>query len=214
MKPENTVPKADPVETELGKIHEVLVELVKQLVKDPDEANVESIHRGALVAYSIKAKKEDRAKVVGSQGRHIRALERIAKEAALRVKVNGESVQAHMEIDEQYFVPRGTTAPNMSEDMIKKYGEYKASRFKNVKTTLRKAVSLFVPGKVTVELTELGSMMIAEVSVSAEDYPLLHGKEEQFYYGPDGAIIGSIKCLFDGIAKNGGRVIKIAVKKI
>jgi hypothetical protein len=71
-----------------------------------------------------------------------------------------------------------------------------------------------VQGDVTITTKEVGTMVIAEVRIRAADYPLLYGKDATFDYGTDGHIIGAIKNFFDGVAKNHGRVIRIAVKKI
>jgi predicted RNA-binding protein YlqC (UPF0109 family) len=194
-------------ETELiDEIEDVVSDLIKSVVRNPDGAKVTKLHRGQLLALAIRVDQEDVRRVIGQRGKHFKAVETIVREAA---RVAG--LEGHVAIDEK-------SPPTSAVDQPKSFalGQYSAKKFKNVKELLRRSVMLVVANKSAVAVTEtpMATTTFLEIKVKKEDYPALYGKDAPFDYGTDGHIIGALKNFFDAIGKNNGRVIKIIVQQV
>jgi predicted RNA-binding protein YlqC (UPF0109 family) len=194
--------KPEPDTTAAESISEVLVDLLKGVVRDPDSVNVTTVTRGSLSAFVIKVKQDDVRRVVGQKGRHFRALEVIVREA-LRLR----GLDSHIAIDEKS--PPAVASKHKAHAL----GDYSAKRFRDVKDLLRRTASLFAENPVTVTALDLSTTRILEVKMKASDYPRFYGKDAEFETGTDGHILGAVKNFFDGIGKNNGRVIKIVVSQ-
>ena len=58
--------------------------LAKALVDNPDEVRIEPIDRGDSLVIEIRVAPEDMGKVIGKQGRIVRAIRTLTKAAAVR----------------------------------------------------------------------------------------------------------------------------------
>ena len=67
----------------------LLETLVKALVDDPDAIDIRQLQDGEWTKYEIRVAPEDTGKVIGKQGRTIRAVRQLVKAAAIR---SGERV--------------------------------------------------------------------------------------------------------------------------
>ena len=63
---------------------ELLTELARRLVDDPDAVRVEEIERDGAVVLQLHVAKDDVGKVIGRQGRIARALRTIVRAGAAR----------------------------------------------------------------------------------------------------------------------------------
>ena len=199
-------PEESEVESSLEEtnhLESVITDLVESIVGAPDQVAVTGHVVGALVTFSVKTKQDDVRRVIGQKGKHFKAINIIAAEAGRRF-----GMEAHVAIDEELPASPVPTVKGFA------LGGYNEKKFKGVEALLRRVISLFVTYDVTITTKEIGTTVMAEVRIRAADYPLLYGKNETFDYGTDGHIIGAIKNFFDGVAKNHGRVIRIAVKEI
>lgn len=189
----------------LSNIGEILDEIVKSVVKYPEKAGATMSEHGSLVAFVIKADKEDVRRVVGKSGKHIRALTQLANAMSRRY-----GKESHVMIDEKS--PPIAPAPNLAFT----YEEYDPVKFDRVRSLLHRIFNMLVIHRdaIAVVAGNVSTTTILEVNVKTEDYPLIYGPEADFDYGRDGLIIGSIKNIFDGIGKNHGRVIRLVVNKV
>lgn len=203
----NTEPKPIP---EIAEIQAVLLDLVKSAVTKPESARVSNAVVGNSVTFAIKTDPLDGGRVIGSKGKHFKALEVIVKESVRKLGPAPGAV-GHLSIDEKPFKAGGAAGEKISA-----LGDYSAKRFKNVPELLMRLVSVLVddPSKVDVTVTNLGLTSIMEVKVAAADYDAVYGKPVVFDLETDGHVIGSIKNLFDGIGKNNGKIIKLVVTPI
>lgn len=205
--PDMNLMTKEPDPTALAEdIEEILTDLVKNVVRNPDGVKVSSLVKGPLAAFVIKTDQEDVRRVVGQRGKHIRALQAIVTEAVRRY-----NLEAHVAIDEKTPQIPATAAPKAPV-----LGKYDPKRFRDVKDLLRRVVGLFVEHQKSLSVSEasISQTSIFEVKLKKEDYPSVYGRETQFDYGTDGIIIGSIKNIFDGIGKNNGRFIKIVFNQV
>lgn len=58
--------------------------MVKSLVDDPDQVQVEEIPNGRVIVYKLHVAPEDVGRVVGKEGRIINAMRTLLRVAALR----------------------------------------------------------------------------------------------------------------------------------
>ena len=65
-------------------IRELVEYVAKSLVSNPQEVQVEEVPSGRLTLYEIVAAEDDVGKIIGRQGKIIRALRTIAKASATR----------------------------------------------------------------------------------------------------------------------------------
>jgi uncharacterized protein len=63
---------------------ELLTELARRLVDDPDAVRVEEIERDGAVVLQLHVAKDDVGKVIGRQGRIARALRTVVRAGAAR----------------------------------------------------------------------------------------------------------------------------------
>jgi uncharacterized protein len=63
---------------------ELLAELARRLVDDPDAVRVEEVERDGAVVLQLHVAKDDVGKVIGRQGRIARALRTIVRAGAAR----------------------------------------------------------------------------------------------------------------------------------
>jgi predicted RNA-binding protein YlqC (UPF0109 family) len=190
----------------LDEIADVLTDLVKAVVRNPDGVKVSHLVRGSLVAYVIKTDQDDVRRVIGSKGKHFRALETLVREATKRL-----GRESHLAIDEK--APPPGVAPRKESVSL---GEFNAKRFKDMKDLLSRTIALLVGHKPELSSDEVGTLSIFEVKVKAADYKAVYGVDAPFDEGriTDGHIIGAIKNFFDGIGKNNGRVIKLTLTQV
>lgn len=191
--------------TQIAELHENIIELVKGVVRNPDEVSVSRKDFSSLLALTIKAAQDDVRRVLGSRGKHFKALDTICHEA---MKSTGLELQ--LIIDEQ----PGFQNPNTSE-RAKSFGRNEREKLQGIDALLQRVVALLVsnPSKLSVTSTEIGSTIILELFVAEEDFPLVYGKPIEFDYGIDGHLIGAIKHYFDSIGKNNGQVVRIVLNK-
>jgi predicted RNA-binding protein YlqC (UPF0109 family) len=63
---------------------ELLAELARRLVDDPDAVRVEEVQRDGAVVLQLHVAKDDVGKVIGRQGRIARALRTVVRAGAAR----------------------------------------------------------------------------------------------------------------------------------
>mgnify|MGYP002777157298 CR=1 FL=1 len=186
----------------VGQIESVLTDLVKCVVNQPDKVSVISSVHGPLIALVVRPEKSDVSRVIGSRGKHFKALDVILKALAKEI---GREV--HFEVDDK-GPPAGPVGPKLFS-----YGKFDPEGFAKAKDTFRRLVSMFMeaPNSGEVVVADFGNTTILEVRVNSVDYASLYGTEMTFDYGVDGSVIGSIKNIFDGIGKRYGRVFRVVL---
>ena len=65
-------------------MQELVAYVARGLVSNPDEVNVEEIPSGRLTLYEIRVADDDVGKIIGRQGKVIRALRTLVKASATR----------------------------------------------------------------------------------------------------------------------------------
>ena len=60
--------------------------LVKELVDDPDQVNINEVPGDEATTYEVRVAPDDLGKVIGKQGRIANALRTVAKAAAMKHK--------------------------------------------------------------------------------------------------------------------------------
>ena len=63
---------------------ELVVTLVKALVKNPDDCTVTILQKGSVEIYQVHVAPEDMGKVIGRKGRIANAIRTVVKAGALR----------------------------------------------------------------------------------------------------------------------------------
>lgn len=200
--------KAPESEPELiNETENILTDLVKYVVRNPESVKITSKAVASLVAFVIKVDQADVSRVVGSKGKHFKALQTIAVEV-LRT-INRE---AHVAIDEkaQPFDSRFSAPKTFM------LGTAPVRRQKSIQTLLKRVLELFLPAEAGLELKPLDveNLLVIEVKVKKQFHHLIYGRNAEFEYGIDGHIIGSIKNIFDGVGKNTGKLVKITVTQV
>jgi len=171
----------------------------------PERVTVQSSIHGPLVAFVIKTEQIDVRRVIGSKGKHFKAME-VITQSLMRLMDR----EAHLTVDEKG--PPSVMPQNKPFSL----GSQRPDSIRNVVDLLRRVIGPFlqIPEAMEVIPTNLGTTTILELRVKESDYPLIYGVDTVFDYGPDGNLIGSIKNIFDGIGKNNGRIIRITVNRI
>ena len=65
-------------------MNELVENITRALVKNPDAVSVNVVHKGSLEIYQIQVAPEDMGKVIGKQGRIAKAIRTVVKAAASR----------------------------------------------------------------------------------------------------------------------------------
>jgi len=65
-------------------VNELILHLVKQLVDKPDQAEVTVTEEGDTARIMIRVAEEDKGKIIGKQGKVIKALRDVMAEAAAK----------------------------------------------------------------------------------------------------------------------------------
>ena len=63
-------------------MNELVENITRALVKNPDAVSVNVVHKGSLEIYQIQVAPEDMGKVIGKQGRIAKAIRSVVKAAA------------------------------------------------------------------------------------------------------------------------------------
>ena len=63
---------------------ELVENITRALVKDPDAVSVTEVHKGSLTVYQVAVAPEDMGKVIGRKGRIANAIRTVVKAGALR----------------------------------------------------------------------------------------------------------------------------------
>ncbi|MBO5453803.1 MAG: KH domain-containing protein [Clostridia bacterium] len=64
-------------------MQELIAEIAKSLVDNPDEVKVEIVEKENLTVYQLSVAKEDMGKVIGKKGRIAQAIRAIVKAASV-----------------------------------------------------------------------------------------------------------------------------------
>ena len=190
-------------ETLVPEINEVLTDLLKNLVRNPNAVKVTRTEVSQLVALTIKTDQDDVRRVVGSKGKNFHSLEHIA--GAMLKRLDRES---HVSIEEARSGIHNAVHNRLP------FRHDAADQSQKISKLLKRVAILFAadPTKVSVTSTEVATTLILEVKIPAYDHAALHGdRDAEFGYGKDGIVIGSIKTIFDGLGKNHGRIVRITV---
>ena len=65
-------------------MNELVENITRALVKNPDAVSVNVVHKGSLEIYQIQVAPEDMGKVIGKKGRVIHAVRSLVQAAALK----------------------------------------------------------------------------------------------------------------------------------
>jgi predicted RNA-binding protein YlqC (UPF0109 family) len=65
-------------------MRELVEYLTQSLVSDPDAVSVEEVESGRVVVYEVTVAEDDVGKIIGRQGKVIRAIRTVVKAAATR----------------------------------------------------------------------------------------------------------------------------------
>ena len=65
-------------------MNELVENITRGLVKNPDAVSVNVVHKGSLEVYQIRVAPEDMGKVIGRQGRIAKEIRTLIKAAGLR----------------------------------------------------------------------------------------------------------------------------------
>lgn len=183
-------------------IRDLLTDLVRGVVTKPEEVKISHQLVGSLLAFSIRVNQEDVRRIIGQKGKRFKAFEAIASHLAKAI-----NRECHLVVEED---------PEDTSRLAQHRAPFRQRRDEvQMKELLQKTAAMFAKNAsdVTVSETVLGPSIIFEIKANAVSYPMIYGPNAMFDYGPDGAVIGSIKNIFDGIAKNHGKVVRITLSK-
>jgi len=65
-------------------VHQLVEYLARSLVDEPDAVNVEEVDAGRVTVYEVTVAEDDVGKLIGRQGKVIRAVRSLVKAAATR----------------------------------------------------------------------------------------------------------------------------------
>jgi predicted RNA-binding protein YlqC (UPF0109 family) len=65
-------------------VRELVEYLTKSIVDEPDEVSVEEVDAGRVTVYEVTVAEDDVGKIIGRQGKVIRAVRSVVKAAATR----------------------------------------------------------------------------------------------------------------------------------
>lgn len=71
---------------ELGKLKQLIEYLVKALVDEPEQVDIQEVPGEEATTYEVRVAPDDLGKVIGKQGRIANALRTVAKAAAMKEK--------------------------------------------------------------------------------------------------------------------------------
>jgi predicted RNA-binding protein YlqC (UPF0109 family) len=178
-----------------SKVAEALSVLVQALVKNISGVTVTAVVRGNIVAASIKVDKEDRSRVLGKEGRHFAALQRIARECA-------RGLDSWVVLDET----TSQETPSVENRL--------ANAPMDVTAVVRHALAAIVrnPELLAVDTTNLGSASLIEVRMSAMDEGRFKGDPDYCDpFDPSGTVEEAIGRLVHAVAVSRGRTVKLAI---
>lgn len=188
-------------------VKSLLEALVKAVVTSPDKASVHHSVHGSLIAFGIEVDREDVRRVIGAKGKHVKALTIIAKTLCESV-----GMTADLTVIEDEAPPAKTDVAERVNPLV----GGKNKDFSRVKALLERTVTSIANSPSDVSVTErpLGmNKHILEIIANEPAYRRLYGTTTQFEYGEDGLILGSIKNIFDAIAKNHGKLLMTVMTK-
>jgi uncharacterized protein len=89
---------SDPVNTEVaaaqapskGDLRALIVDVVKQIVDQPDEVAIETEKDGSITVFNLRVAQKDIGKVIGKQGRTVRSLRTLLDAAAAKQQLECE----------------------------------------------------------------------------------------------------------------------------
>jgi len=90
-------------------MQEFLTYLITNIVKNPDDVNVEEVLEGTTYNYQISVNAEDMGLVIGKEGRIIRSVRALAKSKAIK-----EGIMINVELLE----PEGSERPPKKEEVV------------------------------------------------------------------------------------------------
>lgn len=191
-------------DTIVAELQGVLTDLVKCAVTKPEAVKVKHSVHGNLVAFFIETEQVDVKRVLGSKGKHFKALESIMRTLAETVER-----ETMLSIKDSGPQPPGSTPPKQFAPPVQG-----AKLFERVPTLLRRIINMYVDTEASLVVADFGQTAILEIKVKAGEKHLITGPDADFEYGRDGLIIGSVKNIFDGIGKNHGKILKITVTEV
>ncbi len=178
-------------------VADLMAALIKAIVVDPCAVNVDHTDFGKLAVLSVRTAKPDFRRVVGADGRHLRALGVIASAILGR-----SGIEAHLVLDEEN--PPTFLSPNSSGP--KGIHAVTALLVRVLKAIVSK------PDAIEINAKAFGSSFVLGIRVAACDFAAVYGSRvEAFKYGDDGVVIGSVKNLFDAISKQSGCHLRLAL---
>jgi len=185
-------------------IHNLAVDLVKAVVKNPSSVVVEHSIHGNLDAFAVRVDPDDVRRVIGSRGKHFKSLQHVIVSACKALGREG-----FFAVKEDVMV---RPVPTLSRVFPLDSGR----PFDPVRGLLERVIGVFLsnPKDFSIVDKDFGSGHLFEIKVNSATYPQIMGETIVFDYGPDGANIGMIKNLFDAIGKNHGKLVKIVLTKI
>jgi len=191
---------------ELLEMNSVMTEVVKRLVvSSPATVKVTNIVIGPSITLSIYADKADRGRILGSQGKRIRALATMTAAWANALGREGGVI-----LDEK-TIPAASLTPTRTST----FG-IDAKSFDGTKELLKRIVTLLCVDKDEVEIVQQDAGMTSffEIRVTPEDYPAVFGPREiPSDFGVDGNVMDALKNIFDGIGKNSGHIAKLVLNQ-
>ena len=194
----------NPESEKSSAINDLLTDLVKAVVRQPEKVQIQHTIHGNLDAFAVRVDQDDVRRVIGSKGKHFKALQHLILAACQSLGREG-----YLAVKEDAPV---AVLPKPTERV---FPLERGRPFDPVRGLLGRVVSIFVPNAsdFTIADTDMGTGHIFEIKVNAAVHARLLGETAVFEYGPDGANIGAIKNLFDAISKNHGKIVKITLTK-
>lgn len=190
-----------------AEIGDLLLQLIKAVVTNPNSVTVKHSSIGPLAVFVIKTHPSDVRKVIGGQGKRIRAFTEIVNSLSRQI-----GREAQITIDES------GNGPNFQVQRSTSFVDAQSKDFSAITGLLTRTVRMFADSPTAVQVIytapEGTNIAVFEVKVKPSSYSALYGQPANFDYGPDGSVIGSIKNIFDGIGKNHGRVVRIVMTKL
>lgn len=187
-----------------AEIGDLLLQLIKAVVTIPNAVTVKHSSIGPLAVFVIKSHPSDVRRIIGGQGKRIRAFTEIVNSLARQI-----GREAQLTIDES------CNGQSFQMQRSSPFADAQTKDFSAITALLTRTVTMFAdsPRSVQVIYTapEGTNIAVFEVKVKMGSYAAIYGQPGNFDYGPDGSTIGSIKNIFDGIGKNHGRVVRIVM---
>jgi predicted RNA-binding protein YlqC (UPF0109 family) len=192
------------IEPAVAELQGVLTDLVKCAVTKPEAVKVKHSVHGNLVAFFIETEQVDVKRVLGSKGKHFKALESIMRTLA---KISDR--ETLLTIKDDGPPPPGSQGQRQFSPPVQG-----SKMFERVPALLKRIIGLYLETEPQVVVADFGQTAILEIKIKDGEKHYITGPDADFEYGRDGLIIGSIKNIFDGIGKNHGKVLKITVTEV